>query len=104
MKNLMYSNLESLNCLANVLIVIGFIYIMYLIISIFVNSIVEPVACILSQVIIFTGAVRNDKVSVDISTWAAAIYKLSGFVIAATFLSLGTYIIYYKTVVKVETM
>ena len=42
MKNLMYSSLESLNCLANVLIVIGFIYIMYLIISIFVTQSSSP--------------------------------------------------------------
>ena len=46
----------------------------------------------------------NDKVSESYDEWTKYIYKVSGFVIAVCFIFEGTYIVYYKAVVKVETV
>lgn len=61
-------------------------------------------ATLLSELMIFGSLDRDEDGDVHFEIWTEVIFKISGFAIAIIYLLLGTYIIYYKSVVKVETM
>lgn len=77
---------------------------MYTIISLFVDPMKEPVATLLSELMCLGSLDRNEDGDVHFEIWSEVLFKISGFAVAIIYLLLGTYIIYYKSVVKVETM
>ena len=79
---------------------IGVVYMIYLVVSLFLDAIEEPIAVQLAHA--FVGLKDNDVEQNII--WMVYIFKVSGFIIAIDFLTLGTYIAYYKSIVKVDTM
>ena len=98
----MYSQLNSVNKFSTLLIVIGVVYLIYLTISIFIENIREPLPLIISHLIWFRnfdGDVKHNN-----TAWLTAAFKFSGFMCAICFLMLGTYISYYKSVIKVDAM
>ena len=82
---------------------IGAIYLLYLTVSLFVQSIHQPVAVIFAQAIVWGGALP-EELGEDELEILTVIFKITAFVCAISFLLLGTYIAYYKSVVKVDAM
>jgi len=74
---------------------------MYLTISLFLEDLSQPLACLISQSIVFGGGQVGPSLDAD---WTQVIFKVTGFLIGFCFIVLGTYIAYYKTVIKVDTM
>lgn len=46
----------------------------------------------------------SEKLEVEYDSWTVIIFKITAFMCAICFLLLGTFIAYYKSVIKVETM
>lgn len=103
LKDDMYTQLRSVNKYSTLLILIGVLYLVYLTISIFVENIREPLPLVLSHLIYFRGYSSDDVTHVN-TAWMTAAFKFTGFLCAICFLMLGTYISYYKSVVKVDAM
>jgi len=78
--------------------VIGVSYLVFLTVSIFVTDLQEPLSVILSQAMIKTSG------SPDNAMWTIIAFKITGFACAIIFIFLGTYISYYKSVIKVDAM
>lgn len=98
LKDSVYAQVSSLNRYSTVLITIGIVYMIYLTVSIFIQQIREPLPLVISHAILFD-SVEHDNVG-----WMTAAFKFSGFMSAICFLIFGTYISYYKNVVKVDAM
>jgi len=81
---------------------VGICSLIYLIVSLFIGKKSVPVSCFLAHVIVFKG----DYSSIDTSyeSWTVILAKLFGFVATICFIFLGTYIVYYKALVKVDTL
>lgn len=105
LKNLMYSQLKSVNRFGNLLICIGIVYLMYLTISLFFNNstFIEPVTCMISHAVIF-GSDLDEIVSEDYQGWTIIIFKITGFMCSIIYIVLGCYIAYYRSVIKVDTI
>ena len=102
-KDTMAARLKSVNNMSTVHMIIGVVYMIYLVVSIFLESIQEPVAVLLGHKFIF-GKDLGDKVVEGDQGWEIYIFKITAFMLAINFLVVGTYIAYYKSVVKVDTM
>jgi hypothetical protein len=78
------------NRLANFLAAIGFIYMVFFVVSIFVTKLQEPLVVLISKASlnVFGGDVDNEL-------WTVIGYKITDFAYATSFLLLGTYISYY---------
>ena len=81
----------------------GILYLLFLTISLFWNSIEAPLACMIANLIVYQGDI-GDVLKADPENWTVIAFKITGFVCAVIFILLGTYIAYYKSVVKVDTM
>lgn len=98
----MHAQLKSVNSYSTFLIVIGVVYLIYLTISIFIDNIKEPLPLLIAHGIEFSS--YDGPESTTDKTWVTAAFKFTGFMSAICFLMLGTYISYYKSVVKVDAM
>jgi|Transcript_17600 hypothetical protein len=85
-----------------VLNVTGVLSLIYLIVSLFVDKQAIPLSSLIGHAITFTGAYSDVKS--DYKDWAIVITKLLGFMATICFMVLGTYIVYYKALVKVDTI
>ena len=103
LKNLMYAQLKFVNTMGILSMCLGMTYMIYLTISLFVDHIVEPVAVIIAEAMVY-GAGSNDVYTEDYAGWTTIVYKISGFTSAICFILMASYIIYYKSVVKVDAM
>ena len=83
---------------------IGVAYLLYLTVSCFIGDIRRPLAVMLSHAIVFQGDIMSSSLEAEYSYWTVIIFKITAFMCAICFLLLGTFIAYYKSVVKVETM
>ena len=92
--------MNNINKYASIILIIGVVYLVYLTISLFITSIREPFAEILAQALVY-GDVYSEN---DSFAWLTVLFKITGFMTATCFIVLGTYIQYYKSMVKVETM
>ena len=103
LKNLMYAQLRFVNLMGVVLMCIGMAYMIYLTISLFVDHIVEPIAVIISEVLVYGSDMEGSYVE-QYDGWTIVIFKITGFTTAIVFILIASYIIYYKSVVKVDAM
>ena len=58
----------------------------------------------ISHALIFQGDIVSSSLETEYEYWTVIIFKITAFMCAICFLLLGTFIAYYKSVVKVETM
>lgn len=58
----------------------------------------------ISHALIFQGDIVSSSLKPEYEYWTVIIFKITAFMCAICFLLLGTFIAYYKSVVKVETM
>ena len=100
LKNLLQQRLKNINRWSIVLNVTGVISLIYLIVSLFVDTKAVPLACEIGHAIAFSG----EDVTTNYESWAVILTKLLGFMSTICFMVLGTYIVYYKALVKVDTM
>ena len=103
LKDLMYAQLRFVNNMGLVVMILGMAYVIYLTISLFVDSIVAPIPVIITEAMIY-GSDMDDLYKSDYESWTIIIYKVTGFTSAICFVLMASYIIYYKSVVKVEAM
>ena len=103
LKNLMYAQLRFVNLMGVVLMCIGMAYMIYLTISLFVDHIVEPIAVIISEVFVY-GTDMEGSYLKQYDSWTIVVFKITGFTTAIVFILIASYIIYYKSVVKVDAM
>ena len=101
---MLYSSLNSVNRLSKVIMIIGITYLLFLTVSCFIGQIRSPLAVILSHGIVFRGDIISPSLETDYNYWTVIIFKITAFMCAICFLLLGTFIAYYKSVVKVEGM
>jgi len=80
---------------------VGVTYLIYLTVSLFVAPLTSPLACTLAQLMVYGTDFGNFEAA---EGWIIIIYKILGFMNAMCFIVLGTYIAYYKSVIKVDTM
>ena len=59
-------------------------------------------SCLIAQAIVFTD--EFEEVDPQYNLWIMILAKLLGFMTTICFMVLGTYIVYYKALVKVDTM
>lgn len=83
---------------------IGISYLLFLTVSCFIGDIRQPLAVMLSHGFIFRGDIISPSLETKYSYWTVIIFKITAFLCAICFLLQGTFIAYYKSVVKVETM
>ena len=57
-----------------------------------------------SHSLVFHGDIMSEKLAIHYEYWTVILFKITAFMCAISFLLLGTFIAYYKSVVKVETM
>ena len=79
---------------------IGILYLVFLTVSLFITSIQAPLAVIMANAMMFGG----ESVKKDEEDWTQIIFKITGFLCAISFIIMGTYIAYHKSVVKVDTL
>ena len=103
MKNLMYAQLRFVNNMGLAVMILGMAYVIYLTISLFVDNITAPIPVIITEAIIY-GSDMNELYKSDEGGWTVIIYKVTGFTSAICFVLMASYIIYYKSVVKVDAM
>lgn len=103
MKNLMYAQLRFVNNMGLAVMILGMAYVIYLTISLFVDNITAPIPVIITEAIIY-GSDMNELYKSDSESWTVIIYKVTGFTSAICFVLMASYIIYYKSVVKVDAM
>ena len=77
--------------------VIGTVYIVYLTISLFIDSINKPVTLALSQAMIF-----GTEVDISSGTLIICLYYMTAFISSIICIVLAAYISYYKSVIKVD--
>ena len=112
LKEKLYAQIGSVNCFASFHIILGVVYMMFLTVSIFADTIKEPVAVLVAHSIVFGNSLGKStmddpsgKAALEgTDVWTVYIFKITGFMCAINFILLGTYIAYYKSVVKVDTM
>ena len=98
----MHHKLKMVNRWSLLLNFIGIVSLIYMITTLFIKDREVPVSCLIGHAIVFRGAYAD--VSPDYITWTIILAKLFGFMTTICFMVLGTYIVYYKAVIKVETM
>lgn len=103
LKDLMYAQLRFVNNMGLAVMILGMAYVIYLTISLFVDSIVAPIPVIITEAMIY-GSDMNELYKSDNESWTIIIYKVTGFTSAICFVIMASYIIYYKSVVKVDAM
>ena len=103
LKDLMYAQLKTISNLGLCAMIIGLVYLIFLTISLFLAAVVEPVAVLFSQAIVFGNDIGNELQEVK-DSWTVVLYKITGFMCAIIFLILGSYISYHKSVVKVDAV
>ena len=103
LKNLMYAQLRFVNLMGVVLMCLGMAYMIYLTISLFVDHIIEPIAVIISEVLVYGSNMGGSYVE-QYDGWTIVVFKITGFMTAIVFILIASYIIYYKSVVKVDAM
>ena len=103
LKDLMYAQLRFVNNMGLAVMILGMAYVIYLTISLFVDSIVAPIPVIITEAMIY-GSDMNELYKSDNESWTIIIYKVTGFTSAICFVMMASYIIYYKSVVKVDAM
>ena len=103
LKDLMYAQLRFVNNMGLAVMILGMAYVIYLTISLFVDSIVAPIPVIITEAMIY-GSDMNELYKSDNESWTIIIYKVTGFTSAICFVLMASYIIYYKSVVKVDAM
>ena len=81
--------------------IIGVIALIDLIVSLFVDKQAVPLACMIGDAIGFSG---TSGIKPEYEGWAVILTKLLGFMATICFMVLGTYIVYYKALVKVDTV
>lgn len=86
-----------------VLNVVGIISLIYIVVSLFMSEQSSaPLSCFIGHHIVFKD--RYADVEADYASWSVILAKLFGFMGIICFLVLGTYIVYYKALVKVDTV
>jgi hypothetical protein len=100
LKNEVFAKLAGVNRLSKLHMVIGVLYLVYLTASLFLPSIQSPLAVMVAQAIMFSG----DEVEKTELQWTMTIFKITGFLCAGSFIIMGTYIAYHKSVVKVDAV
>ena len=103
LKDLMYAQLRFVNNMGLAVMILGMAYVIYLTISLFVDSIQAPIPVIITEAMIY-GSDMNELYKSDNESWTIIIYKVTGFTSAICFVMMASYIIYYKSVVKVDAM
>ena len=102
-KDLMFHRLKMLNRWSVVMNVLGITSLVYLVISLFANTDdVMPLVNYIGHALVYRG--EFSVVDPVYNTWVVILAKLFGFMIAICFMVMGTYIVYYKTMIKVETI
>ena len=101
LKALMYHRIKLVNQWAFLLNLIAIITLIYIVITLFLDMTVAPLSCVLSHFIVWHGTDPGDPVY---EAWTYVIAKLLGFIDTIVMMVLGTYIIYYKTIIKVDTV
>ena len=104
LKDSLYASLRLVNTLSKIVMAVGVTYLLYLTVSCFVKEVRQPLSAIISHWLIFQGDILSSKLDTDYEYWTVIIFKITAFMCAICFLLLGTFIAYYKSVVKVETM
>ena len=84
---------------------IGIFTLIFLIVSLFldVDNQSAPLALFIGQKSIFRGDYSTAKLNYK-ADWAVIMAKLLGFMVTINYMVLGTYIVYYKALIKVDTM
>ena len=100
----MYSQLLWINRLAFVVMLIGVFCVVYMTVSLFKDSLNEPLAVILGQAMIFSGDISSGLLTQTYQGWSSAIYKITGFMSAFLYLLLASYTFYYRGMVNIETL
>lgn len=103
LKDSMYAQIKAINMLGMVTMAIGLTYAIYLTLSLFLESIEEPLAVIISEAVVF-GSDIGTKLKEEIDSWTVIIYKITGFMIATICIVLASFIFYYKGVIKVNAL
>ena len=104
LKDSLYASLRLVNTLSKIIMAIGVTYLLYLTVSCFVKEVRQPLAAMISHGLIFQGDILSASLDTQYEYWTVIIFKITAFMCAICFLLLGTFIAYYKSVVKVETM
>ena len=81
---------------------VGICILIYLIVSLFLDNEGEPLACSIGYSSSFKGDYSHIKVKY--TSWTVILSKLFGFMACICYLVLGTYIVYYKALIKVDTI
>ena len=102
LKSLMEHRLKLVNRWALLLNFLGVASLIYIIVTLFVDANIVPLSCILSHIIVWRGSDLN--ISAVYEPWTYVLAKLFGFMASIIMLVLGTYIIYYKAMVRVDSM
>lgn len=104
LKDSLHASLRLVNTLSKIIMAIGVTYLLYLTVSCFVKEVRQPLAAMISHGLIFQGDILSASLDTQYEYWTVIIFKITAFMCAICFLLLGTFIAYYKSVVKVETM
>ena len=81
---------------------LGILSLIYLIIVLFIGDQAQPMSCLIAQAIVYSG--EFSEVDPQYNIWIMILAKLLGFLTTICFMILGTYIVYYKAIVKVDTV